>query len=278
MSVREILVAFGDAAGVPRLLAPAAALAAKAGAGVTGLFASGYPIESAYGDVAGWMQLVNTYLDAQRGVATAAEAAFRQELAQRHLAGDWIYREGDATDSAIGLSALYDLVVVGQRDPEGEPVGALGLRPAEVVLGIGRPALVIPYAGSFAEIGRRVLIAWNASREAARAVHDAMFILEAAESVTVVEIEPLPAAAGTARVRAADIAAALTRRGAAATAETLTAGDIGVGELLLSRAADLGVDLLVMGAWGHSRLREYVLGGVSRGLLQSMTLPVLMAH
>jgi len=277
MAMREILVAIQDADSVPQLVAPAAALAQATGARLTGLFASGYPIESAYGDVAGWMQLVDAFLEAQRAIASAAEAAFRQELGNRQLAGDWLYREGNATDSTTNLAALYDLVVLGQPDPDAEPGGALGLRVPEVVLGSGRPVLVIPYAGTFPEVGKRVLVAWNASREASRALHDAMFALEQAEAVTIIEVEPL-SAAGVAPVRAADVAEALVRRGIKATAETETGGDIAVGELLLSRAADLSADLLVMGAWGHSRLREYVLGGVSRGIFQDMTLPVLTAH
>jgi nucleotide-binding universal stress UspA family protein len=278
MAIREILVSIEDAEHVAQRVAPAAALAAANGARLTGLFASGVPIESAYGDVAGWMQLVDAYLEVQRGIASAAEAAFRSELAQGKLAGDWIYREGDAANNVIALAALADLVVLGQPDPDAEPLGVLGPRPAEIVLGAGRPVLVVPYVGGFAEIGKRVLVAWNGSREATRALHDAMFALERAEAVTVIEIEPQPAAPGTAEIRAADVAAALSRRGIAASAETETASDIAVGDLLLSRAADLAADLLVMGAWGHSRLREYVLGGVSRSLLQHMTLPVLMAH
>jgi nucleotide-binding universal stress UspA family protein len=282
MSVREILVCIDDAESVAQRMAPAATLAAATGARLTGVFASGASIDGAYGDLVGWMRLMEAFREAQRGAAAAAEAAFRQELACHRLPGDWIFREGDPTDTAIALSPLYDLIVLGQPDPAAEPDGALGVRPAEVVLGAGRPVLVVPYVGNFAAIGKRVLVAWNASREAARAVYDTMFALENADSVTLIEItpapEPEPAAAGSARVGASDLAAALIRRGVRATAQTEAGGDIAVAELLLSHAADLAADLLVMGAWGHSRLREYVLGGVSRGILQHMMLPVLMSH
>ncbi|HVC55800.1 MAG TPA: universal stress protein [Stellaceae bacterium] len=277
MAIRDILVVVGDAATVAQRVMPAAALAAATSARLTGLCASGYPAEDAYGDLSGWMQLVETYLKAQRAAASAAEAAFRQELAPRKLAGDWIYREGDPTGTVMALAALYDLVVVGQTNPDGEPGGAPGPRPEGVVLGAGRPVLVVPYAGSFAEIGRHVVVAWNGGREAARALHDAMFVLERAEIVTVLEVEPATAF-GASRISAADVAAALVRRGIKASSQRETAGDIGVDDLLLSRAADLGADLLVMGAYGHSRLREFVLGGASRGIFQHMTLPVLMAH
>ncbi len=278
MAIREILVVIDNPATVPQLTAAAATLAGGSEARLTGLYACGYPVSSGYGDIGGWMQLVQAYLEAQRGEGSAAEAAFRGELAKRELTGDWIYRESDPTDTAIALAALYDLVVLGQPNPDAEATGGLGLRPQEVVLGAGRPVLVVPYAGGFAEIGRRVLVAWNSSREAARALHDAMFLFERAESVTVIEVGPLAAAAGTTRVAAADLAAALVRRGIAASAQSEAAGDIGIDDLLLSRAADLAADLLVMGAYGHSRLREFVLGGVSRGIFQHMTLPVLLAH
>jgi nucleotide-binding universal stress UspA family protein len=109
-------------------------------------------------------------------------------------------------------------------------------------------------------------------------LHDAIPLLERAEAALVVEVDPAPPVLSEPVVSAADIAAALTRRGIRATAETQTAADMGIDDLLLSRAADFGADLLVMGAYGHSRLREYVLGGVSRGVFRQMTLPVLMAH
>jgi len=278
MAQRDFLVVIENAACVAQRIAPAAALAARLGAQLTGLFATGYPVGAAYGDAAGWMQLVDAYLAAQRAEASTAEAAFRSELAARNLGGDWIYRESEPTDNAVALAALYDLVVIGQLDPDTAPAGALGLNPAEVVLGSGRPVLVVPYAGSFPEIGRRVVVAWNGSREAVRALHDALPVLADAEAVSVVEIDapaPLP---GYPRVAAAEVAAMLGRRGIKAVAESETADDIPVDDLLLSRAADLGADLLVMGAYGHSRLREYVLGGVSRGIFRHMTLPVLMAH
>jgi len=139
--------------------------------------------------------------------------------------------------------------------------------------------LVVPYAGEFADLGRHVLVAWSGSREAARALHDAQFLLAGAATVTVMEIDPPAPGVAAPAASAAQVAAALSRRGIAAKPESeTTSGEIDVEDLLLSRASDLGADLLVMGAYGHSRLREFVLGGVSRGIFRHMTLPVLMAH
>lgn len=278
MAYREILVVVDAAATAAQRVAPAAALAAGFGARLTGFFATGYPISTAYGDLSGWAQLVDAYMEAQRGEASAAEAAFRQELAAKKLAGDWVYREAEATESVIAAAALYDLVVLGQPNPEAEQGGSFGLRPAEIVLGGGRPVLIVPYAGSFAAVGRHAIIGWNRRREAVRAMHDAMPLLERAEAVTVIEVDPAAPVPGESAILAENIAAGLSRRGIVASAETADAGDLAVDDVLLSRAADLGADLLVMGAYGHSRLREYVLGGVSRGIFRQMTVPVLMAH
>jgi nucleotide-binding universal stress UspA family protein len=164
---------------------------------------------------------------------------------------------------------------MGQPDPD---AGTNGLRPGEVVLAAGTPALLVPYAGEFAELGRRVLIAWNGTREAARALHDAMLLIEGAEAVTVLEIDPPDDDEGDPDLRASHVIAALKRRGVAAKAETTVSDGTPVADIILSLAADLTADLVVMGAWGHSRLREFVLGGASRGILKEMTVPVLMSH
>ncbi len=185
---------------------------------------------------------------------------------------------GDVSGWEQLVDAFYDLVVVGQPNPDAGLTGAIGLRPEEIVLSCGRPVLVVPYAGEFLDVGREILVAWNGSRESARALHDAMFLLPEAETVTIIEIDPPAPGAAAPAASAAQVAAALTRRGIAAKAETETAGDIGVSDLLLSRAADLDVDLLVMGAYGHSRMREFILGGVSRDIFRHMTVPVLMSH
>jgi nucleotide-binding universal stress UspA family protein len=152
------------------------------------------------------------------------------------------------------------------------------MRPGEVALAAGRPVLLVPYAGDFAALGRQVLVAWNGTREAARALYDAMFLLAGAEAVTVLEIDPPGDAAVDPELRAASVAAALRRRGIAARARSTVSDGMPIADLILSTAADLGADLIVMGAWGHSRLREFVLGGASRGILEAMTVPVLMSH
>jgi nucleotide-binding universal stress UspA family protein len=272
MPSQDILVVIDNEASVTRRLAPIAALAKRVELRVTGLFATGLPNTAAYGDMQGWAILVDTYMTARRELAVKAEAVFRREIARHKLAGDWLSREGDLTGTIISRARLHDLVVLGQPDPAAD---ATGLRPEEVIVAAGGPALVVPYTGESPELGRNILVAWNGTREAARALHDAMFVIDGAEAVTVLEIDPPDGDDG---VRAADVVAMLARRGVAAKAESTVSDGTPVADVILSLAADLSADLLVMGAWGHSRLREFVLGGASRGMLQEMTIPVLMSH
>lgn len=181
-------------------------------------------------------------------------------------------------EAVLCLHARYaDLLIVEQAQPpsdDAEPWGSV----ERVVLVAGRPVLVFPYAGEPAAIGERVLIAWNASREATRALTDALPLLVGARQVDVLTVDAEPRPAGHGEMPGADIALYLARHGVRANVQPTYGADIGVGEWLLSRAADLGSDLIVMGAYGHSRLRELVLGGATRTMLEAMTVPVLMAH
>jgi nucleotide-binding universal stress UspA family protein len=149
--------------------------------------------------------------------------------------------------------------------------------PERLALESGRPVLVVPYAGRFGEIGRNVVVAWKPGRESARAVFDALPILLAAEKVHILEIREK---GRNANALAPDttIAAALARHGIKPSVRTSVLGDIGVGDEILSRLSDLDADLLVMGAYGHSRMRELVFGGVTRHIARHMTVPTLFSH
>jgi nucleotide-binding universal stress UspA family protein len=277
MPGRDILVMIDNAAAVARRLAPAAALAKRIDGRLTGFFATGLPDVTSFGDLESGAQLAEAFLTAQRDEAVKAEAAFRQELGRLQLMGDWVCRETDATHGLTALGRLYDLVVVGQANPDADaPVPRM--LPEHLVMDVGRPVLVVPYAGEFADLNHHVLIAWNGSREAARALFDAMFLIERADAVTVIEVEPPGGIVSLPDLATADVVAALKRRGVAAAAEPTVSDGTPVADVILSRAADLGADLIVMGAYGHSRLRELVLGGVSRSFFREMTVPVLMSH
>jgi len=170
------------------------------------------------------------------------------------------------------------MIVVGQMEPELHAVRPAREVPERLLVGVGRPILVVPYAGAFKTVGERVLVAWNASREATRAVNDALPILQQASQVTVLAINPRGGVSGDGDVPGADLALHLSRHGVNAEASWVPAHDIEVGAMLLSWACDCQADLIVMGGYGHSRIREIVLGGATREILKTMTLPTLMSH
>jgi nucleotide-binding universal stress UspA family protein len=149
--------------------------------------------------------------------------------------------------------------------------------PERLALESGRPVLVVPYVGTYPDMGRNVVVAWKPGREAARAVFDALPILEAAETVTILEIKH-KGEATDALAPDTTIAAALGRHGIKPVVRSSVAVDISVGDEILSRLADFGADLLVMGAYGHSRMRELVFGGATRHIARHMTVPTLFSH
>jgi nucleotide-binding universal stress UspA family protein len=221
-------------------------------------------------------QLAEFQAHAAAELRERSEALFRKRVAAAGLdKTEYRATRVDAVES-VSLHARYaDLVVAGQPND----ADASGVEPdfiERILLAAGRPVLVVPYAGSFADAGKRVLVAWNASREATRALTDSIPLLREAEAVHVIAFDPAGAAHGA--VPGADIGLYLARHGIKVTVSQQSAPDVDVGNQLLSRAADLDADLIVMGAWGHSRLQELVLGGVTRTILQSMTVPVLMSH
>lgn len=208
--------------------------------------------------------------------ADTVERQFRDCLRSLNVEGDWYPLERSDIGELIRLAQANDLVIIGQVKPEARPVPTW--RPDEIVVGCGRPVLMVPYIGSYVHVGRRVLIAWNGSREAVRALNDALPLIRAADEVTVM----------TVRARAKDwdpgdmamegIVRHLARHGIAARAIQGLHPGASISDEILSRSVDLAADLIVAGAYHHSQLRETLLGGVSRELFQHMTLPVLMSH
>ena len=213
--------------------------------------------------------------DAER--ADAAEQRFREELPPRRLDGEWHMLDHTDLAELIQLAKAADLVVLGQY-PGDDLDGVAWLRPDDVMIDVGRPVLVVPYAGIFERVGRRVLIAWDGTREANRSLHDALPLIGRAEAVTVMHVGAQQADLDRDRPWLERIVRHLGRHGPKAQPEETARGGAPISDVLLSRAADLGADMIVAGAYHHSQLRESLLGGVSRGLLDHMTVPVLMSH
>ncbi len=230
-----------------------------------------------YGDGAALGALLDQMRNDALADAATVEARFRETLRREGLQGEWRLTEGIAPE-LVALHARYaDIAVLGQEDPEGTEPNA-GAIIERTLFSSGRPALIIPFAGDFPTLGRTVLIGWNASRESARAVNDALPLIAQAQSATVLSINPRVGIDAHGAVPGADIARHLARHGLKVTAAQTVSDEVPDGDVLLNYAADNGSDLLVIGGYGHSRVREFVMGGVTRTLLQRMTVPVMMSH
>ena len=207
-----------------------------------------------------------------------------QALADKALVNlDWKTARYPRSDEMVTRQLLHytqhmDLAIVGQHDPDRSD-GTLPHDLAErLVLESGRPILVIPYAGEFKALCRRVMVAWNTGRESVRAVNDAIPLMRDAKKVHILAIDPRKKGKRHGAIPSADIADHLKRHGIKAHADYLNTRELDPGNTLLSMAADESADLLVMGAYGHHPLTEWMLGGVTRDILRHMTVPVLMSH
>jgi nucleotide-binding universal stress UspA family protein len=281
MSYKDLLVVLDSDKASRGRMELAAALAERYAAHLVGLYP--LPIPEAprhfgYYDPALLDPFFRELREKAREVCDKEREAFEHAASLRALSAEWRVAEA-AAESDPALHARYvDLTILGQLDPDGGDSELVRPRPEHVTLASGRPILVVPYAGHFETVGRRVLIGWNATREATRAVNDAMPLLIEADVVTVLTIDAREGPDGHGELPGADISLHLARHGVKAAVERTVSAGIPAGDVLLSRAADLGADLLVIGAYGHSRMRELLLGGATRSILQSMTLPVLMSH
>ena len=212
--------------------------------------------------------------DAEQRVATFRGTCQRAGLRSFETLVD----EADQAASIVGLAHCSDLVILSQADSADAMHREAQKLVEDVVLLSARPTLVLPSAGRFESIGESVLVAWDDSREATRAITDALPLLRLAEQIHIVswhESNRPPSASIAGRLDA--LHQWLLWQGVRSGTH-LEKTEMGVAETLLSRAADLRADLIVMGAYGHSRWSERILGGATRGVLQSMTAPVLMSH
>jgi nucleotide-binding universal stress UspA family protein len=208
--------------------------------------------------------------------STRARALFDQAVSAAAMPISWSATLGDPAQAFTRAAACSDLVVLGQHDPDNALRADV---PADfapsVIIGSGRPALVLPHDHEGGRIGRVALLAWKPTREAAHALAGALPLLCKAEKVHVALWNEGDDASNDGRE---DIIRYLRAHGIAAEVHGYGTESRDVGEYLLSLASDVGADLLVMGCYGHGRMREWVLGGATRSVLRSMTVPVLMAH
>ena len=179
-----------------------------------------------------------------------------------------------ASQTLAEISRLYDLSMVVQ--PHHAKPSPGDLIPEAVLLNSGRPMLMVPHVHVGPLHLERVLICWNGGRQAARAIHDATPFLHNAKVIDVVAVNE--AGSTVSEVSSAALVAHLARRDISVDVQQLTADVFNIHKAILSLAADMGTELIVMGGYGHSKLREFILGGVTRGILKSLTVPALISH
>jgi len=221
-------------------------------------------------------EMIDAMREENKQAATAAIAQFEEAARLAAVSAESRVIEASmsgATRVFGSIARSFDLSVVGQADPN-------PLRDDLMVEGAlfdsGRPILVVPYIQRTGLKLDRVMVCWDGSRNAARAINDAMPFLSRAKAVDVVTISTGKDRSG--EIKGVDIAQHLARHGLNVELRAISAGDVDVANVILSDAADQDADFIVMGGYGHSRLREFVLGGATRGILASMTVPTLMSH
>ncbi|MEO7062566.1 MAG: universal stress protein [Dokdonella sp.] len=214
--------------------------------------------------------------DAQYHDALQNEPFWRAQLDAHGVSGEWKVTQGDATEALCHASRWCDLVVIERPQLDRNTPTGWGIV-SRTVFGASAPVVVVPERATCASIGKHVVIAWNHSREAALAIRGALPLLERAERVSVLDGAANESPFGLRYLPALDLPAWLTRHGISATFQPFETGRES-GAALLDAAHVLGADLIVMGAWGHSRITELMLGGTTRHLLQHSDLPLLVAH
>jgi nucleotide-binding universal stress UspA family protein len=251
----------------------AVGMATRFGARLAGLFAEGASMgASAVGR------------RSPQNMARAAEEArtlFEERTREAGLTTDWWQLEQGDYAHVVGWTVVccryVDLALFGQHDPEHEAALPSDMVD-QVLLESGRPTLVVPYIGSYAGVGRRVLVAWTGSRESARAINDAIPFMEGAEEVTVLSLQQAPGADGGAPVPRLDITEHLRAHGIEAAYERVITGEASAVDLVLNRAADAGADLTVMGAYAQSGFPFLPRSTTTRDILRTMTTPVLLSR
>jgi nucleotide-binding universal stress UspA family protein len=269
--IRSILVHLDAGLHGRARLELAAALGRAHGADVTALYAvTPVFVEMAYDVALGAPP--GALLDIDESRTSAARQLVKAVSTECGVTIEWREAREGPEHATISQALCADLLLLGQHDPANRHNGVLPDFVPWVVTGSGRPAIVVPYIGARAAPFGSVLVAWKATRESARALSAAMPLLQRATSVRVAfDLESTASQKDWLQTY-------LHRHDVQASCEVLSSSPSTAGETILSTAADAGADLIVMGCYGHSRTREFVLGGATRTVLQSMTVPVLMAH
>jgi nucleotide-binding universal stress UspA family protein len=266
MGLKNILVHLDSRAHAEQRLDCALALARQHGAAVTGLSVISHSLfEPAEQDAnSGEIQL---------------QELFEQKAAQAGVDAEWQRIDMKVLQRSVAdvinhHACFADLVVIGQTDYRSRNKNGNPDLPGRVILGAGRPVLIVPYAGTFASIGERTLVAWKTNRESSRALNDALPLLKLSGQAQLFQVNPTDQE----RDDLVRLCALLASHEVSVRSEASIVTELGIGDVLLNRIADGGNDLLVMGAYAYTHFGNYVLGDVARHILRHMTVPVIMSH
>lgn len=269
MNLKDILIHIDNRPTCDSRLVTAMCLAKRQDARVTGLYVIPHPYYASHH---------RNPLDQ----AKAAKERFIEAATGAGLEYEWIcvdsVKSGLDLPHALNLYGHYrDLLVVSQTDYDAPDRTIPPNLPEKAVLGSGRPVLIVPYAGEYKNIGKQVMVAWRGGPESSRALHDSMPMLRKADHVQALTIQ---GQGGDEAYEAhdADICQHMARYNLPLACEKHVTGDLRVGDMLLNRCADEGIDLLVIGAFSQFRRGHQTLGETGRYLLECMTVPVLMSH
>ncbi len=279
MDIKNILLHLDHSSGCSNRLDIAFAMARDNGAGIDGLFVVPDYVVPSYVEAQISVDLITDVTE--KAIARAEEAlvGYRQRAADAGVEMNARVVEGQVIPILREHTKYTDLLLLGQDNPEDPDNASYGL--ADALLFEGASAcMVVPHSGKLDAPGRRILLTWNASRESARALREAMSMLQRAETVVVLSSEPDDGDSDVARghPHAQELARFLESHGIESVSSGIADVDVSPSDAIIGQAADMNADLIVMGAYGHARLREIILGGVTRDLLKQSTVPLFLAH
>ena len=279
MDFKNLLLHLDHSSGCKNRLELAFALAKKYDALITGLFVVPDYVVPSYVEAQISVDLITDVTEKALARAGDTLAEYRKLADDAGVRMDAHVLEGQVIPILREHSKYSDLLILGQDNPDDPDNASYGL--ADALLFEGACAcIMVPHSGKLATPGKRVLLTWNASRESARALREALPILAAAEDVVVLSSEPDDADTEIARghPHADELAHFLESHGIKSISSGIADLDISTSDAILGQAAEMNADLIVMGAYGHARLREIILGGVTRDLLKQSTVPLFLAH
>ncbi len=277
--LRRISVHLDRGSDCARRVEIALGLAQRHKADVTGIYASAAPPQYYYGESVLMAKTLSVMHELQAQDSKKVQAQFLDAAKIREVTASVSVGRGAPSEAVSRLARCTDLLIISQENDDDIEAAQEIEFVEQTLLSTGRPVLVVPKVGHFPVVGDRVLLSWDGSRESARALSDALPLLRAASSVVVLTMDEGDSQTKDAAITFADLTAYFAAHGLPVpeSAQRDIKG-VGVGETILNAAADFSADVVVMGAYGHSKLRQWAMGGATSSILRFMTVPVLFSH